>query len=633
MERLSAELLQHTCGFLSQRDLCQFSLVNKRFWAASRSHVFHTVSIAFSSPTTLETSVERCNDVLASSESFKHVQHLRVSAASLYLLHTTAVGQNFQDSGDRPLDPWKYCAIDGRTTELLTDDTQWHKLVELVEKFPALREMTWGCAEQIPSCVLKYLHKNLLQCRLHMRNFCLRSLHQPPQISIQISPNEAELITSPCLYSIAMKYDYMNTSGSADYNEEAILDMAAGLAPNLRKISLLWESSGSSMWYVAGLRVPRQQWRRDFISPLSASTAPHAALQSLELVASDSIETLKSWNRVIDFSVLRSLKVHYSFSSTDLHWLTSNCQFRSLDTLLIAPSLDGDDTLEELADATESFLLSLPPLKNFKMTGQYQQRTVDLAMDHSGHVLRKLHLPLFDAQLEGVPEPSSPGFANPDLLYALQQKCLVLEDLSLCMLRSQGDSREVAIYRALGSIPTLCKIHLSIYCSQSFLWDRDDIGGTMKSFDNSTTLSKEDKSDAVANALMDLAMDDTLARSIFRTISTARSTYAGPLECLNLRVDALNAQGKSNTSSGLIHLLHYIGRSRICSGTLRDDRPHECLLEEYDIEDKLDREWMEKKGELADLVNVKFKSALQRVWPDISSDNWKNEWHSFPLQA
>jgi hypothetical protein len=60
MEHLSTEVLQQTCGFLSRRDLSHFSLINKKCWAASRLHVFRTVSVTFSSPTTLEASVERC---------------------------------------------------------------------------------------------------------------------------------------------------------------------------------------------------------------------------------------------------------------------------------------------------------------------------------------------------------------------------------------------------------------------------------------------------------------------------------------------------------------------------------------------------------------------------------------------
>jgi hypothetical protein len=467
MEHLSTELLQHICGFLSRRDLSRFSLVNKKCWAATRLHVFRTVRVTFSSPTTLEASVERWNNVLEASESFSYVQHVQVLAGNLYDLPRIAAHQRFVDCGDHPLDPWKYCAINQRDSEPLTDDPQWQKLNDFIQRFPALQEITWGCAEQIPRCVLEYLHTSLPQCRLHMRNFSLRSLVQPPQVPIKLSSHELELATSPCLYSIAMRYDYMDDSGYANYNESAIMDMAAGLAPNLREIRLLRERCGSTPWLVAGLRVPRQKWHRSLIS---ADTAQRAALQCLELVTSTSFNLLKTWSTVTDFSVLRSLKVHYYLSSAELHWLASNCRFGSLDTLVIKPELDAEDTMEELADATESFLLSLPPLRGLKLAGTYQQRTVNVVINHSGGVLRKLHLPrVDDDEPTSVPKPSSPGFANPDFLTAIQQKCPVLEDLSLCMLRSQGDAHEVAIYRGLGQNPTLRKLHLSIYCSQSLL--------------------------------------------------------------------------------------------------------------------------------------------------------------------
>jgi hypothetical protein len=632
MEHLSTEILQQTCGFLSRDDLSRFSLVSKKCWAASRLHVFRTVCVTFSSPTTLEASVERWNEVLKVSESFPYVRHVQVLAGNLYDLPRIAAHQHFVDCGDRPLDPWKFCAINQRDSELLTDDAQWQKLNDFIQRFPALQEITWGCAEQIPCCVLKYLHTSLPQCRLHMRNFSLRSLVQPPQIPIQINSHELEIVTSPCLYSIAMQYDYMDDSGYANYNESAIMDMAAGLAPNLREIRLLRERCGSTPWLVAGLRVPRHKWHRSLIS---ADTAQRAALQCLDSVTSMSFNSLKTWSTVTDFSVLRSLKVHYYLTSSELRWLTDNCQFGSLDTLVISPDMDAGGTLEDLADATESFLLSLPPLRELKLTGTYQQRTVHLILDHSGNVLRKLHLPRVDDDDEptSVPKPSSPGFANLDFLAAIQQKCPVLEDLSLCMLRSQGDAREVAIYRGLGAISSLRKIHLSIYCSQPLLWD-EELVRAMNDSDSSTTPAGEDKANEIDDALMDLAMDDPLARSIFRTISAAKPTHAAPLECLTLRVDALKSHGGGlNSSSNLIHLLHYVGHSWICTGTLRDDRPHQCLLEEYDPEDKLDRDWMEESGELAEIVDVKFASALHRVWPDIPSENWKNEWHSFPLQV
>jgi len=144
----------------------------------------------------------------------------------------------------------------------------------------------------------------------------LRGLVQPPQIPININPHELEIATSPCLYSIAMKYDYMS-SDCANYNENAVMDMVAGVAPNLHRISLLYESSGSDPWLVAALRVPRQSWHRGLISPQSSDTA-RGALACLELATEVTIDSLKSWSRLTDFSVLRSLKLHHPIVSSEL---------------------------------------------------------------------------------------------------------------------------------------------------------------------------------------------------------------------------------------------------------------------------------------------------------------------------
>ena len=125
-----------------------------------------------------------------------------------------------------------------------------------------------------------------------MRNFSLQSLFQPPQVPIQIDSHELDLATSPCLYSIAMQYDYMD-SGHANYNIHAVMDMVAGVAPNLQEVSLLWEPCGSDPWLVAALRVPRQSWHRGLISTRPADTA-QGSLKNLNLVTRITIDSLKS---------------------------------------------------------------------------------------------------------------------------------------------------------------------------------------------------------------------------------------------------------------------------------------------------------------------------------------------------
>ncbi|KEQ72280.1 hypothetical protein M436DRAFT_65044 [Aureobasidium namibiae CBS 147.97] len=627
MDRLPTEVLQNICRFLSRHELVQFSLINKICWAASRPRFFHTVCVNFSSPQTLEATVERWTAVLQSSDSFAAVEHLQVVAKDLYSL---SLSQRLENCGDHPLDPWRFCAIDDRSTRQLEHHAQWQKLEQLLKRLRGLRDLTWGCREQIPPCVLRYIHDRLPQCRLHMRNFSLRNLIQPPQVPIDIDPHELEIARSPCLYSIAMKYDYMY-SDCANYNEDAVREMVASVAPSLKEVSLLYESSGCDPWLVAALRVPRQSWHRALISPLSLNTA-RGALNCLELATRITIDSLSVWSKLTDFSALRSLKLHHSIVPSELRWLTDHCRFDSLDTLIIKPDLAVEDNVEGLADATEDFLHALPPLRKLKLTGTYQQRTVISAIDHSGAFLQRLHLALTDDQSGSVPEPSSSGLASPDFSHTLQQRCPVLEDVSLCILRTQGDAHEVAIYRGLGKIPTLRKIHLSIYCSQSLSGDEEILRGV--SLANSSASSDiEGRLSEVDKVLIDFAIDDTLAKSVFRTISAAKPAYATPLECLTLRVEAFGADGGWGSRHDLIKLLQYIGHSWTCTGTLRDDRPHECVLEEYDQEDQLDRNYMEESGELAKITNAQIIAALHRVWPESRNANWKDKWHSFPLDT
>jgi len=127
MNRLPTEVLQHISGFLSRRDLFQLCFVNKSCWAASRPRIFRTVCVNFSSSETLEAAVERWTTVLSSSDSFTSVEHLQVVAKDLY-----PSIQRLEDCGDHPLDPWKFCAIDGRSTSVIEHDAHWQKLEELL---------------------------------------------------------------------------------------------------------------------------------------------------------------------------------------------------------------------------------------------------------------------------------------------------------------------------------------------------------------------------------------------------------------------------------------------------------------------------------------------------------------------
>ena len=132
------------------------------------------------------------------------------------------------------------------------------------------------------------------------------------------------------------------------------------------------------------------------------------------------------------------------------------------------------------------------------------------------------------------------------------------------------------------------------------------------------------------DALINLAMDEVLARSIFRVVSTAKPLNARPLECLELRIDALQGCGGFTTSS-FVDILRYIARSWTCNRSLRDDKPHKCHVKEYDAQEILERKDAEQRNELPLLDDLQYAQALCRVWPGCRERDWKAEWHSFAL--
>lgn len=81
--------------------------------------------------------------MLTLSGSLGLVDRLEIVAAHIFPLQQ--LRRNFEDCGDRPLESWKYCAIDGSKSKILTDDAEWQKLDQLIRKLPALDELIWAC--------------------------------------------------------------------------------------------------------------------------------------------------------------------------------------------------------------------------------------------------------------------------------------------------------------------------------------------------------------------------------------------------------------------------------------------------------------------------------------------------------
>lgn len=231
---LPVETLRHIGGYLDRSSLFSFSGTDRRCRLASAALRYQDVCIKFSSPETLNGSVNRCQDVLRSTASFQNVQHLRVVAREL-----TTFCETIPDCGDRPLDIWKFCGTDGSISKLLTENEDWQSLTHLVKNLPALRKLTWACLEQIPPCIFNTIDEKTPQCRLYMGNFCLRSLVQPLSALLNIESKDLNVATAQCLRSIVMRRDLLESSEYTDYNPQAVMEMVSGGAPNLQAVSLL----------------------------------------------------------------------------------------------------------------------------------------------------------------------------------------------------------------------------------------------------------------------------------------------------------------------------------------------------------------------------------------------------------
>ncbi|KAI4781333.1 hypothetical protein E4T52_03715 [Aureobasidium sp. EXF-3400] len=438
-----------------------------------------------------------------------------------------------------------------------------------------------------------------------MRNFVLRCLFRPAAEPIVLDPYEIELATSPCLYSVSVEYDYLEDS-YANYHEYAIMDMLAGATPSLREINLFWRSGGSSPWLLQALRGPRHRYQRGSIS--GASSPGLGSLKSLNIVSNDSACALRQWSSVTDFSSLESLTVHYHLEDEALLWLSS-CRLSSLRQLSLSVEYGNLDT--ETTEAVETLITSLPFLDSLKLPGPLELNilsylfsiTVDTACDAYSYLVPK----------------------NNPLQRTSRKTCPQVEELALCIMRSQGDANEVAIYHALGGFRHVRKMHLAVYCPQPFPARFESIV-EFENFYTGVQVTDKDKRVILDNTLINFAFDRTLARSIFRTISMSKAGFSPPLIHLSLRMQ------KTDGCNSLVDILTYIGRSWTCIRNDRDDRPHECFVSEYDHEETLDREYVEEHDTLSSSMDdVMTAQAVYRVWPEAERGDWKKKWHSFPL--
>ncbi|KAL4933964.1 uncharacterized protein BDV17DRAFT_278972 [Aspergillus undulatus] len=225
------------------------------------------------------------------------------------------------------------------------DDVQcWTDQLGTASAFAAVR--------LFPS-LLQILHQQLRHCGLHIRASILPSLHQHANRLHNIDEHDFTLATSPGLASVLLPVPQYDDEGNVEYNEEAVMRIAAGLAPNLTDVHIVHRGLRAGSEILAAVDLGRPPWRGPSPSKMRC---------------------FRPWERYLVFSALRSLQLW----AVDLETLTSirSHRFSSLRVLAIELEYPQDanrhycsDKARRLDEAASAFLLSLALLQSIHISG------------------------------------------------------------------------------------------------------------------------------------------------------------------------------------------------------------------------------------------------------------------------
>jgi len=462
---------------------------------------------------------------------------------------------------------------DRRLANVVYDgDDAWNHLASMIEQLPALSDLIYNCSNQFAPCILQALHQYLPQCKLHIKPFGFRILD-----ATNMDAHEFALATSPCLHSVSVKYARVRCR---DHHEEAVLRLAAGLAPNLNEAKIHDDE-------VRGIELLswrcKRPWRGFSPNTQRLVSAP-ASLRSLHL-GGPSISSLSvtAWSMHTDFSILHTLVLRTRIEANGFDILARKCSFPSLEKLsLLLTTLNHPEnkikglTMDD-SNYVGCFLRSLPSLITLKIVDEVRRNDFETILRYHGASLRKLCL-----------SPSgrlSQISITPQEIAQIQGSCPQLEDLSLNIPRSRGDAEEVAVYRALGTLSGVQKLSLTLDAFEFAAALTDDIDDEYE-FDEFDRKPSEHRcppsfsflrNGYLRLAFINRALDENLARAIYQSISSTRMDGALPLRKLKLSMTGhgvITALGQFTIPD----VFEQIGRSWLLVRNPRDDRPDELAI-------------------------------------------------------
>jgi hypothetical protein len=608
------------------RDIVAISLTSKRLCGAIERERYARISLAVTSQEQLEDAVTKWKDVLSRTDRHKYVRWIRIAGQ---------IWEEGQDPHNKPIalgmdegyesdgffQPIVLRCFDGSSPEMTTDYTLrvgevWRSFAQLLSKLQGLKDLIWAATDQVPQCVLDVLHSLLPQTRLHVHTFSLRSLYQDRDSLHDVHSGEYALATSPSLYSIAAASTFLDSAGNVDYNHEAVLEICSGLAPNLRKVGMWYQFAGNTPHLVRAMRAPRPPWTGFFARANEAPSKTKAKLTRLSLRWAGSIfpKRLEGWRQSVNFNTIRSLDFRIMIDLLAFQTLIDMAvagTFVCLQTLLMSGTVEQTDD-EKQDIMMVQFIAALRPLRAITLhqcTPTIQQSIYD----HHGPSLKKLHL--------------SMHFTLPDLI-SLQKGCPNLESLHLWLKRTQGDEQEVRFYRTLGSFSRLERLTVLL----------DYINPEISAnYEHDDETERDKQVERMRLALLNSAVDERLAREIFRVIlranKIAQPGFIPSFQSLKLVV----GEDVADYDAGYFPTVQsWVAQRWKCERRYADVHSEDVWVEETDVQRRMDiREdlayYLEEHFKFNDDGKL-YRPAWEANWPESKGmSNWIDEWHSFPL--
>lgn len=437
-----AELLDATHA----RSLVALAQASRGLYAIVSAFLFRTIKITITNGDYLAREVQHWERVLLRDDGLKHVRQLILhwaasddswqpehnSYLSLAQCELSEDDTNLQSCWDLYLPWW------GSHTEAAINDEEWKPVERLLRQLPGLTDLFYSCPGRFPPFLLQILHEAFVQdatprCRLHHFTFRLSA---SDEASLQV--DERALVTSPCLFSIGD----LNCEKRNSFESRTL---ARRNAPFLQRIFAYWDQETTD-----------SHEHQDTSNSLDPPSLEHLRLFKSWMYAASSRSPTGLHHplppSVIDmevsgdFSALRVLQINVPMME---QMLPAPSKFPSLVTFsVVCPKVPFTSAW---SSPFLAFLRHLPCVTTLRVLG----------WDRSTSITPGLSPKLQKLELGTCIIRGGPPLLDEHVLQ-LDELCPDLEDLTIEIKRSRGDAAEVARYRALGRLPRLRRLTLSL---------------------------------------------------------------------------------------------------------------------------------------------------------------------------